>query len=123
MPSWQGKLSPSEIDQLANYVLDPETNLETQNLFADNCSACHGTRIPVSASLEEARVSITSGGSHQTMPVWGDVLTESQLTALTNYTWQAVQGAPLEVGTGLWGVLRLLSWHIWGGRKESCPSG
>ena len=103
MPSWQGKLSPSEIDQLANYVLDPETNLETQNLFADNCSACHGTRIPVSGSVDAARESITIGGSHETMPVWGDVLTESQLTALTNYTWQAVQGAPLEVGQDLYG--------------------
>lgn len=101
MPSWQGDLSTSEIDQLASYVMDPEGNSGSQALFEANCGSCHGGRIPISGSIEQARDSIASGGSHNTMPVWGNVLTESQLNALTSYTWQAIQGTPLELGQKL----------------------
>jgi cytochrome c oxidase cbb3-type subunit 3 len=51
--------------------------------------------------VEQARQIITSGGPHETMPVWGNVLTEDQLTALVDYTFSTSQGTSLEVGQSL----------------------
>ena len=51
--------------------------------------------------VEEAREVIASGGAHQTMPIWEDVLTEEQLNALVSYTVEASQGTSLESGQEL----------------------
>ncbi len=93
MPSWQGSLTADEVDLLANYVIDPEGYTESNDLFDQNCTSCHGSKVPDAASFEQARETIASGGTHETMPVWGDVLTVAQLDALTAYTWQAAQGS------------------------------
>ncbi|MDX1435336.1 MAG: c-type cytochrome [Anaerolineales bacterium] len=101
MPPWQGTLSPSQIDTLAAFVLDPSNVPDGELLFQQNCSQCHGERIPASADLETARQVIATGGSHETMPVWGDVLTEEQLDALVSYTLAASRGTSLEAGQQL----------------------
>ena len=101
MPPWQEKLSSTELDTLANYVVSPSDHPEAQELFERHCSSCHGARIPSSDNVEEAREIIATGGSHETMPVWGDILTQEQLDALVQYTLAASQGTPLEVGQNL----------------------
>ncbi len=102
MPPWQEKLSIEEIDALAVYVMDPATEPGTEPLFAQYCSNCHGEQVPASESLDIAREVIATGGSHETMPVWGEILTEEQLDALTIYTFSAASGAPQEVGRQLY---------------------
>jgi len=101
MPPWQEKLSTAELDLLARYVTDPATVTEGQALFQKNCAACHGERIPAADDLAQARQVIASGGTHQTMPVWGNVLTAEQLEALVSYTLNAARGTSLEIGRQL----------------------
>ncbi len=96
MPPWQEKLTSSELDRLALYVVKPSPS--NQELFEQNCARCHGERIPVVESFGEAREIIATGGAHETMPVWGNSLTDEQLSALVSYTLNAAQGAPLEEG-------------------------
>ena len=102
MPSWQESLSSEELDLLASYVFDPAASSESKDLFDQNCSSCHGSKIPDAATVEQAREIIASGGSHETMPVWGNELTEAQLEALTIYTWETAQGTSLEIGQTLY---------------------
>jgi mono/diheme cytochrome c family protein len=45
---------------------------------------------------------ISSGGSHMTMPVWGNILTEEQLDALSQYTFETSRGGGIGVGTFLY---------------------
>lgn len=96
MPVWQEKLTSIELDRLALYVVKPSPS--NQELFEQNCARCHGDRIPVVENYREARDIIATGGAHETMPVWGDALTEEQLDALVGYTLSTAQGAPLEEG-------------------------
>lgn len=102
MPPWRGRLSPDELDQLAQYVTDPGAHPESKDLFSENCASCHGSRTPEMEDVEEARKVISQGGAHETMPVWGEALTDEQLTALVNYTLAAAQGTSLEVGRELY---------------------
>jgi mono/diheme cytochrome c family protein len=101
MPPWQGDLSSAQIETLAQYVVDPSQAPEGESLFQDNCAACHGERIPTSQSVPDAVATITSGGPHQTMPVWGNILTQEQLDALVQYTLQAAKGESIEMGQEL----------------------
>jgi mono/diheme cytochrome c family protein len=101
MPPWREELNKSELDILARYVVDPSSIPEGKELFEQYCSACHGERIPVMNDIEEAREVIASGGSHQTMPIWEDVLTEEQLSALVSFTLEASKGTSLEAGQQL----------------------
>lgn len=101
MPSWQEKLSSADIDLLARYVVDPQSVPEATTLFEEECARCHGERIPTSSAVADAREIIATGGSHETMPVWGGVLTAEQLAALVEYTIEASSGAPLVAGQDL----------------------
>ena len=101
MPSWQTKLSSQEIDTLAKYVVNPGSVPEGQKLFQQYCTTCHGGRVPATSDVNQARETIASGGTHQTMPVWGNLLTAEQIDALVKYTLSATGGAPLEVGQQL----------------------
>lgn len=101
MPPWRERLTSSELDTLANYVVDPSGTPEGQQLFSNYCSECHGQRIPAESDVETARQAIASGGGHETMPVWGDILTPEQIDALVSYTLEAARGAPLELGQDL----------------------
>ena len=101
MPPWREKLSASQIDTLAQYVVDPSSVAGGRDPFEQFCSTCHGERVPVVASIADAREVIASGGAHETMPVWGEVLTSQQLDALVQYTLDAARGTPLEVGQQL----------------------
>lgn len=101
MPAWRDRLTDEELDLLANYVSDPEGSLTGVDLFTQNCSGCHGDRIPQMDDVALARELIASGGAHKEMPVWGDVLTPEQLEALVSYTLQAVRGTPMQVGQEL----------------------
>ena len=101
MPPWRERLSEAELASLSQFVVDPASAPQAQGLYDQHCSVCHGERIPVASDLASAQVIIASGGSHQTMPVWGDVLTAEQLEALVSYTLQAASGSPLEIGQRL----------------------
>ena len=101
MPPWQEKLSSSDLDTLANYVVNPTSTPGGAELFKTHCSSCHGERIPSAQDVSQARQVIATGGPHETMPVWGNVLTAEQLTALTNYTLELAKGTPTEVGQQL----------------------
>jgi mono/diheme cytochrome c family protein len=101
MPAWQEKLDTAELDLLAQYVVDPGQAPEGGALYQANCSSCHFTRIPEPDSYETALAIITTGGAHETMPVWGDILTDEQIDALTAYTIQAIEGTSSDVGQQL----------------------
>jgi mono/diheme cytochrome c family protein len=101
MPSWRQKLSDAQIDTLAAYVVDPANTSGGKDLFQQNCKSCHGDRVPQVTDVAKAKEIIASGGVHQTMPVWGTVLTSQQLDALVDYTLSAAKGTPLEVGQKL----------------------
>ncbi len=101
MPPWQERLTSSEIDRLALYVLDPAAAPSAIPLFEQHCSECHGERVPKADLWREARDIIATGGAHETMPVWGEVLTTEQLDALVQYTLNAAGGTSLELGQRL----------------------
>ena len=102
MPPWQESLRAEDIDLLANYVVDPASVPEAMPVYEQLCSSCHGDRVPKSDDIDQAREIIASGGSHQTMPVWGDVLTPQQMDALIAYTLSAAEGSPVAVGQELY---------------------
>ncbi len=101
MPPWREKLDSNQVDILARYVVNPSEVPEGQSLFQENCTVCHGEQIPQVQSVDEARSIISEGGPHQTMPVWGTILTPEQLDALVSYTFDAASGTSLEVGQEL----------------------
>jgi len=102
MPALGGVLPDSEIADLAAYVVDPASApTGTDALFRANCAACHGSRVPSAASIEGATQIIATGGSHQEMPLWGEVLTAEQLGALTDYAYDAAKGSPAAAGQAL----------------------
>lgn len=101
MPPWQERLSPGELDTLAFYVVDPDSVSNGQALFDQHCAACHGDRVPRQDEFYAARDTIATGGGHETMPVWGEVLTQEQIDALVSYTQSAAEGTSLEVGQNL----------------------
>ncbi len=98
MPPWREMLTGSELDLLARYVTDPGSVPEAAETFQANCASCHGDRIPSSEDVEAARQIISEGGGHDTMPVWGDLLTPEQLDALVTFTVAAAEGTSVEVG-------------------------
>lgn len=101
MPPWQEKLNPSELDLLARYVVDPSSVTEGQALFKQYCSSCHGDRVPKADEFYAARTTIATGGGHETMPIWGNALTQEQLDALVSFTLSAAEGTSLETGQTL----------------------
>jgi mono/diheme cytochrome c family protein len=101
MPAWRERLSNAELDILAQYVSNPSANAAGAELFTKDCTGCHGDRVPEMPDVAQAREVIASGGAHQTMPVWGDMLTVEQIDALVKYTFETVSGAPLERGQQL----------------------
>lgn len=101
MPPWQGKLTPAQIDTLTFYVMDPSTYPQGEPLFEEFCTPCHGQVIPNAGEFYETRNIIRSGGVHQTMPVWGDILTDEQIDSLVEYTLQSAAGTSVELGRQL----------------------
>ncbi len=101
MPPWQEKLNSTELDQVTLYILDPSANAEGMEVYERHCSRCHSNRIPDASNYDETYDIIATGGTHQEMPVWGEVLTQEQLGALVAYTLEAAQGTPLIVGQQL----------------------
>ena len=101
MPPWKEKLTDAELDTLANYVVDPSGTPDGAALFNQNCSACHGQRIPRASGYKKALEIISGGGAHETMPVWGDILTADQINALVSYTMSTAEGKSLEAGQEL----------------------
>ncbi len=101
MPPWKEKLSAAQIETLASYVTNPSSVPEGANMFQQYCSSCHANRIPKLENVDQARQDISSGGPHQTMPVWGNVLTTEQLDALVKYTLDTARGTSLDLGQQL----------------------
>ncbi|MDH5508442.1 MAG: c-type cytochrome, partial [Anaerolineae bacterium] len=79
-------------------VVDPGNNPDAATLYESNCVDCHYNRIPTAESYEVALDVISTGGSHETMPVWGEVLTDEQIDALVGYTRESASGTSLEAG-------------------------
>lgn len=102
MPPWRERLSGSELDALANYVIDPDSTPGAEELFGQHCLACHGDQIPAASNVSVARETIAAGGAHETMPVWGELLTDEQLDALVSYTFQATSSSSIDVGQRLY---------------------
>lgn len=102
MPPWRDMLSDNEIGALASYVVNPAGYPAGESLFQTNCAGCHGERIPSAPDVESARQIIAEGGGHETMPVWGEVLTAEQLDALVTFTIAAAEGTSVEVGQELY---------------------
>jgi mono/diheme cytochrome c family protein len=102
MPPWREMLTENEMGLLARYVTDPSSVPEGAETFQTNCANCHGDRIPASESVEAAYQIISEGGGHDTMPVWGDVLTPEQLDALVTFTIAAAEGTSVEIGQELY---------------------
>jgi mono/diheme cytochrome c family protein len=102
MPPWQESMSDGEIDLLANYVVAPVSVPEALPVYQQFCSSCHGDRVPKGDGFDQARQVIASGGSHETMPVWGQILTSQQMDALVAYTLSAANGTPAAIGQDLY---------------------
>jgi len=102
MPPWRETLSSSQLDTLASYVVDPISVPAGQDLYNQYCSSCHSERVPRADDVNAAREGIASGGGHETMPVWGNVLTDEQLDALVSYTLSTAKGTSFEVGQKLY---------------------
>jgi len=101
MPAWQSTLTTDQINTLANFVVNPSSTPDGQPLFKQYCSSCHGDRVPTATDVDQARQIIATGGAHQTMPVWGDVLTQDQIDALVNYVVNSAQGTSAQRGKTL----------------------
>ncbi|MEJ2012294.1 MAG: c-type cytochrome, partial [Anaerolineales bacterium] len=95
------RLSHDQLQTLAEYVVDPLGVPNGAGLFEQYCTSCHGNRIPTSPDVETALQTISQGGAHETMPVWGDILTSAQLDALVSFAESAVRGTSTEVGQQL----------------------
>jgi mono/diheme cytochrome c family protein len=101
MPGWKGSLSADDLNVLADFVVDPKASPAGSKLFGQHCVSCHGDKVPIAPDKESALSIIALGGSHITMPVWGDILTTEQLDALTQYTWDTSQGVGVVTGEKL----------------------
>jgi mono/diheme cytochrome c family protein len=96
MPAFGSTLSEADIQTLARYVLDPTS--PGADIFAANCSTCHAQTVPTAASLPDAVDAIARGGAHENMPVWGEILTDEQVSALVTYVNEAAEGGDLASG-------------------------
>jgi mono/diheme cytochrome c family protein len=101
MPPWREKLSDAELDTLARYVVDPTSVPDGQSLFQQYCSSCHADRVPSAQNYDLALATISLGGAHETMPVWGNILTSDQIDALVTYTINAAEGISTDLGQRL----------------------
>ena len=101
MPGWSGTLTTDDLNTLAAYVSDPQSYPAGTRLFGVYCAACHGEKVPVAPDKATALFMIESGGAHITMPVWGDILTSDQITALVNYTLESGSGTGITTGAKL----------------------
>ncbi len=101
MPAFGGTLAETDIQALATYVIDPSSYPAGEGLFAQHCSACHAQRVPTAGSFEVAVAAISRGGAHETMPVWGEILTSEQLDALVAYISEAASLPDLATGQEL----------------------
>lgn len=103
MPSWADQLDSDTISILAEYVVDPSSNSGADEFFQQNCYACHFSVIPQASTYEQAYDIIALGGSHQTMPVWGDILTTEQIDSLVTYISLDPAGLAINQGRELYG--------------------
>ena len=101
MPAWKGTLSENDLNALAAYVVDPGSYPAGATLFGQHCAACHGDKVPSAPDRDSAVKIISSGGSHMTMPLWGNILTQEQLDALVKYTYEASKGGGTGIGESL----------------------
>ncbi|MFH2039486.1 MAG: c-type cytochrome [Chloroflexota bacterium] len=101
MPGWKGTLTTDELSSLAAYVSDPQGYPAGAKLFGVYCAACHGEKVPVAPDKASALFMIESGGAHIKMPVWGEILTSDQITALVNYTLESGSGTGITAGAKL----------------------
>jgi mono/diheme cytochrome c family protein len=102
MPAFREDLTENDIAILADFVSGGEARPEAARLWTAHCFNCHGGSTPQVSSSEEALAAITSGGAHETMPVWGDVLTDEQIDALVEYVFDLASGRGASGGAELY---------------------
>lgn len=102
MPAWQDRLGDLKVTALTNYILGEDASSEGKELYLEYCIDCHGERLPRGTDFNETYQEIAAGGSHQTMPIWGDILTNEQVDALVSYTVGVAEGDPRGSGQYLW---------------------
>jgi len=95
MPAWKGTLKDAQIAALAAFINDPQNpaNQAGKNLFEDQCTTCHGDKMPANGSTESIKQTIAQGGPHQTMPAWGQVLDSNQIESLAKFILTPPTGA------------------------------
>ncbi len=95
MPAWQGTLSDEQITALAAYIAEPQNSLNKpgKDLFDEQCTTCHGDKLPADGSIETIQHTIARGGPHQTMPAWSQVLDDNQIEALVEFILTPPSGA------------------------------
>ncbi|HSM70615.1 MAG TPA: c-type cytochrome [Anaerolineales bacterium] len=102
MPAWKGTLTENDLAALAAYVVDPGSYPAGETLFGQHCAACHSDRVPIAPDRDSAVKIISSGGPHIDMPIWGNILTDEQLDALVQYTFEASRGGGAGIGGALY---------------------
>ena len=98
MPAWRETLTQSELNTLAEYVVNATAAPGGNTLFGQHCTVCHRDRVPQAPDLASALKIISGGGPHITMPVWGKVLTSEQLDALVKYALTSSTGSGIDTG-------------------------
>ena len=98
MPAWRKLLTQSELDTLAEYVVNAAAAPGGTHCLASMHTVCHRDRVPQAPDLASALKIISGGGAHITMPVLGKVLTSEQLDALVKYALTSSNGSGIDTG-------------------------
>lgn len=110
MPAFGEILDTEEIDQVVNYVMslsgeprDPAQVAAGEELFMDNCAACHGTEAEGNTALGapnigdaiwvyggdyDSLVETVTYSRYGVMPPWSGRLTEAEIRAVATYVHQ-----------------------------------
>lgn len=121
MPAWGETLDERQIEDLAQYVVEPSSSSAGAGLYQTYCTTCHFDAVPNAATVEEAFEIIQLGNAHETMPVWGNILGTAQIEALSQYAFQSSSQALAHRGQDLY-IENCVSCHGEFGEGGANPS-
>lgn len=112
MPVWEAHLTPAQLNEVTDYVMNINTEKKVDAVFAENCTSCHGAdgkgNKAVGApdltddvwlhggSREEVYTSIAKGLNNQ-MPAFNNRLTQNQILQVGTYLRSIQDDYPVEV--------------------------